>query len=100
MCIEDGVSQGTAFTSPSLSLLICELGTILIPAWFNCYEHKMGSRVASTFTSDKSQILFAVTVKGADAYCQGSALMPKWASLPRGVTHRKGASSRSLQLNH
>ena len=39
MCIEDGVSQGTAFTLPSLSLLIRELGTILIPAWFDCHEH-------------------------------------------------------------
>ena len=39
MCIKDGVSQGTAFPLLSLSLLICELGTILIPGWFDCCEH-------------------------------------------------------------
>lgn len=39
VCIEDGVTQGTAFALLGLSLLICELGAILIPAWFSCYEH-------------------------------------------------------------
>lgn len=49
-----GCSQGIALISLSLGLFVCEMGMILVPAWFDCYEHYVRSYTGSAFTRDKS----------------------------------------------